>query len=270
MDKLRTLIVDDEELARLRLAKLLGKRDDVEVIGECASGADAISFIEQYDPQLVFLDIQMGDLSGFDVVDACRDETEAVFVFVTAFDRYALRAFDANALDYLLKPFSDERFGLALQRAKERIHEHTFKEYSDRLLSLLQDYKQVAGEAEPQSEAAPTQVATQAATERLVLKTGGRLIFVDADQVDWIEAEGVYVRLHAGTKSHLLRESLTNVENRLDSRQFIRIHRSTIVNVDRIKEITPHFNGGALVILRDGTQLKLSRSYRDKVSATLG
>ncbi len=265
MEKIRSLIVDDEQLARLRIRKLLENEPDIEIAGECADGAHALASIEQLDPHLVFLDIQMGDIGGFEMIDRLGDLTRPVFIFITAYDKYAVRAFEENAIDYLLKPFSEDRFRTALQRSRERIHARQIKTYTDQLLSLLHAYHDDRKLSPP----APAPV-TASYSNRLVLKTGSRLVFVDADQVDWVEAEGVYVRLYSGQKSHLLRESLTNVEQRLDPTRFVRIHRSTLVNVHRIKEIIPHLNGGCIVILHDGKRLKMSRSYRDRVNATLG
>lgn len=265
-DPIKVLIVDDEELARLRLRKLIQKEPDTVLIGECVNGVEAVERIRADKPHLVFLDVQMQRMDGFDVIEHLEGEdTLPIIIFVTAYDQYAVRAFDASALDYLLKPFGDQRFKQAVDKARQRLRDHQIGEYADRLLRLLQDYKHAHERLEENQVEEPTEYSG-----RLVLKTDGRLIFLDAEKVDWIEAEGVYVRIHIATKSHLLRESLSNVEARLDPRVFMRIHRSTIVNVHRIKEIIPHFNGGAIVALHDGTQLKLSRSYRDRVSATLG
>ncbi len=204
----------------------------------------------------LFLDIRIPPDDGFAVLEALGDDVPPAVVFVTASDEYALRAFEANALDYLHKPFSAERFQASLARVRTRLREHEAGRHHDRLLSLLSDH------AEDRAHAG--------VGDRLVIKTGSQLVFLDPGDVDWIEAEGVYVRLQVGAKSYLLRESLHNVEQRLDPRRFLRIHRSTILNLDRAKKIVPHFNGGALVILRDGRQLKMSRGYRDRVSATLG
>jgi two-component system LytT family response regulator len=269
---MRVLIVDDEELARLRLRRLLERETDVTVVGECGRGDEAIDFIRAQAPDVVFLDIQMKDIDGFGVVDELEARAAPFFIFVTAYDRYAVRAFDSNALDYLLKPFSDERLRRALERARARLLQHQISTVSDRLLSLLQTYRPAGATTAfaAADEPAGREEPEMRPLDRLVLKTGGRLLFMDVDRVDWIEAEGVYVRLHTGTRSHLLRESLTNVEKRLDPARFIRIHRSTIVNADRIREIVPHFNGGAIVVLQDGTRLKLSRGYRERVTATLG
>lgn len=257
MEKISTLIVDDEELARRRLKKLVAQEPDLELVGECAGGAEAVAVLRRETPQLVFLDIQMKEVNGFDVVERLAEGPPPAIVFVTAYDRYAVDAFDANAIDYLLKPFSDDRFKRAVERARRRIRENKIQDYSDRLLLLLQSYKQT-GDAPP-PDAPPSY------TRRLVLKISGRLFFVETEEIDWIEAEGVYVRLHLGPKSHLLRESLSNLEQRLDPRRFMRIHRSTIINTERIKEIMPHFHGGAIAVLHDGTRLKISRSYRDRI-----
>lgn len=263
MEAIRALIVDDEEPARLRIRSLVEKEPDVQVVGESTSAEEALRDLGDLRPDLLFLDIQMRDASGFSVLERTDLAELPVVIFVTAYDQYALRAFEANALDYLLKPFSDERFRMALDRARARLREHHISESTDKLLSLLNQMRN----AEEAGYAAPQAAAHQS---RLVLKSGSHLIFVDADDVDLIEAEGVYVKLHVGKKVHLLRESLSNVEQRLDPTKFIRIHRSTIVNSDRVREIVPHFNGGHVVILNDGRQLKMSRGYRDRVSATLG
>lgn len=265
MDAIRALIVDDEELARLRIRRLLETQPDVDVSDECSCAKDAVEAIQAEQPELVYLDVQMPDGDGFSVLEHLELETLPVVIFITAYDQYAIRAFENQALDYLLKPFSNERFEQALERARRRIRERHISSYSDRLLALLEHYQAAASEA-----TSPAPEESMGHGGRLVLKTGGRLIFVDPEQVDWIEAEGVYVRIHTREKSYLLRESLSNVEARLSDEQFIRIHRSTIVNVHRIKEVVPHYNGGAIVTLTTGKQLKLSRSYRDQVNATLG
>lgn len=259
---LRVLIVDDEPPARRKIRRFLDKESDVEVVGEAGNGERALRAIRELEPDLVFLDIQMQHLDGFDVVDQINLDTPPVFIFITAYDQYAVRAFEAAALDYLLKPFVEERFYMALDRARARLQTRHLTTYSNQLLALLQDRQP----APPPSSVPPK----PREYGRLVLKTGSRLVFLDASEIDWVEAQGVYVQLHVGAKTHLLRESLTNVEHRLDPQQFIRIHRSTLVNLDRIKEIIPHLNGGSIVVLDDGRRLKMSRSYRDKVNATLG
>lgn len=253
VETIRTLIIDDEAPARLRLRKLLHREADIALVAECDNGQDALDAIATHNPDLVFLDVQLRDFTGFEVVDRMTPPVPPVVIFVTAYDAYALQAFDAHAGDYLLKPFSNERFQQALGRARQQLRARLFDHHRDTLMHLLRDLS-----------------GAPARPDRLVLKVNGRLVFMDVDEVDWIEAEGVYIRVHAGARSHLLRESLNTVEQRLDPRRFLRIHRSTIVNVGRIREVSPYFNGGAIVILQDGKQLKLSRTYREKLTATLG
>jgi two-component system LytT family response regulator len=254
-ERIRALVVDDEAPARLRLQRLLDREPDIDLVGVCCCGLEATETAQSERPDLLFLDVRMPPDDGFAVLDALGDDAPPAVVFVTASDEYAVRAFEADAIDYLHKPFSAERFGAALGRVRTRLREHAAGRHRDRLLSLLDDHA---------DDRAPRDY------ERLVIKTGSQLVFLDPNDVDWVEAEGVYVRLQVGATSYLLRESLRNVEQRLDPRRFLRIHRSTILNLDRAKKIVPHFNGGAVVILRDGRQLKMSRSYRDRVSATLG
>ena len=263
-EPIRTLIVDDEPAARAALRTLLGADPDIEVLGECADGASALRRIERDGPDLVFLDIQMPRLDGFTVLQQLEAPELLVVVFVTAFDEYALRAFDVHAVDYLLKPFDDERFRVALGRAKREVRQRRLGVVSDRLLALL-DGMARRGAAVPVSAA-----AGGAYTRRLVIKTGGRLHILPVRDIDWIEAEGDYAKLHVGKLSHLLRDTMRHLEAELDPTRFVRIHRSTIVNVERIKELQPFFRGEYVVILHDGTSLKLSRSYKRRLEAALG
>ncbi|HET6568189.1 MAG TPA: LytTR family DNA-binding domain-containing protein [Rhodothermales bacterium] len=263
MEKIRTLIVDDEEPARARLRRLLRREEDVEVIGACADGVEAAERIEAQAPLLVFLDVQMREMGGLQLIERLPDARRPFIILVTAYDQYALDAFQVDVVDYLLKPYSDERFGIALGRAKERIRQLQISQYSDQLLSLLQD---VNGRTPARAE----DTRTAERTNRLVVKSGSHLLFLDPKQVDWIEAEGVYLKLHIDKKSYLLRESLNSFEGRLDPNQFIRIHRSTIVNMDRIREVVPHANGGSVVMLHDGRELRMSRTHRDRLSMLLG
>jgi two-component system LytT family response regulator len=249
---IRTLIVDDEPLARQRLRALLEADPDVELVGECGDGREAVAVLQKIRPDLVFLDVQMPALDGFGVLAAVGGRLPVV-VFVTAHDRYALRAFEVHALDYLLKPFDKDRFHTALARAKAQVRREQDGAVSQRLLDLLKDVR------EPRN-----------ALGRLVVKSGGRVYFVRVEDIDWVEAAGNYVRLHVGKEDHLLRESMAGLEARLDAARFLRIHRSTIVNVERIRELQPAFHGDYAVILRDGTELTLSRGYRDRLQALLG
>ena len=253
MNKIRTLIVDDEPLARERVLSLLRQEEDFEVIGECANGPQAVAAIQRQSPDLVFLDVQMPGGSGFDVIQGVGSERMPAIVFVTAYDEYALRAFEVHALDYLLKPFGKDRFTEALKHARAALEHRRAGDLGRRLLALVHDIK-------------PEQ---QERMDRLIVKSGGRVFFLRTDEIDWVEAAGNYVRLHLGEESHLFRETMNNMEGRLESRRFARIHRSRIVNVDRIRELQPWFNGEYVVILRNGTRLTLSRNYREKLQEQL-
>jgi two-component system, LytTR family, response regulator len=248
VEPVRTLIVDDEPLARRGLRVRLARRPGVEVVGECASGRAAVEAIRALAPDLVLLDVQMPGLDGFAVVDAATAavgvDAMPVVVFVTAHDEHALRAFEAQALDYVLKPIAAARLDRALDRAERRVAER--RERRERA-------------ADP-----------EAPLDRFLVTRGGRVVVVPVDVVDWIEADGDYVRLHVGRDRHLLRETMGRLEARLDPRRFVRIHRSVICNVDRIAELHPHLNREYVVVLHDGTRLKLSRSYRDRLDTRLG
>ena len=246
--KIRTLIVDDEPLGRERIRILLASDPEIDVIEECPDGRCAIAAVERSRPDLVFLDVQMPEMDGFAVLDAIAGDYMPVIIFVTAYDRYAVRAFEVHALDYLLKSFDRERFQASLRRAKEEIQRSKAGVLNDRLAGLLEDLQ-----------------ARQKCLTRLVVKTGGRIVFLRVDEIDWVEAADNYVRIHAGRESHLIRETLESLEGRLNPEKFLRIHRSTLVNLDRIRELQPIFHGDYLVRLNDGTELTLSRSYREKL-----
>ena len=252
MKKIRTLVVDDEPLARERLLSLLSAEADIEVVGQCRDGEEAVTAIMDHSPDLVFLDVQMPAMNGFEVIDAVGPERMPLVIFVTAYDQHALRAFQVRALDYVLKPFDRERFQEALQRARAHIQRDETGDLGRRLLALVKDLRR-----------------DQPKTDRLVVKSGGRLFFLRADEIDWIEAAGNYVRLHVGTTSHLLRETMNAIEGRLDPEKFFRIHRSRIVNMERIQEMQPWLNGEYAVVLRTGTRLTLSRGYREKLQERL-
>jgi two-component system LytT family response regulator len=265
--KIRTLIIDDEPTARRGVRLLLDRDPDIAVCGEAASGPEAARKIADEKPDLVFLDVQMPEMDGFKVLEAVRARHAPVVVFVTAYDQHALRAFEVNAIDYLLKPFDDERFAAALARAK---HEHARRQSDalglklDHLLAYLQGGK--GGAAAP---AAAPHVEEAIQADRVLLKSGGEIYFLKADEIDWIEAEGDYMKFHAGGRAHLLRETMARLEERLDSAKFIRIHRSTIVNIDRVRKLSPSFAGEYAVVLQDGTKLKLSRGYHDRLQSLL-
>ncbi|MCI0491190.1 MAG: LytTR family DNA-binding domain-containing protein [Blastocatellia bacterium] len=246
--KIKVLIVDDEVIARERVRRFLSAESDTEVIGECRNGREAVAAIKKLDPDLVFLDIQMPQMNGFEVLTSLGPENIPAVVFVTAYDQYALRAFEVHALDYLLKPFNQERFRQSLNHVRKQLERGRRRGVDDRLLSLLEDMK-----------------AGPKYAERLVIKATGRVYFLKIDDIDWIEACGNYVNLHTGDEMHLLRETLGHLEGRLDPEKFLRIHRSRLVNIDYIKELSPLFNGDYTVTLHNGMELTLSRTYRDRL-----
>jgi two-component system LytT family response regulator len=246
--KIKTLIVDDETIARERVRRFLSAEPDVEILGECRNGREAVAAIKKLRPDLVVLDIQMPQMNGFEVLAALGLEQLPAVIFATAFDQYAIQAFTVHALDYLLKPFTQERFRQSLAHVRKQLELREDPSESNRLLSLLADLT------------SPPKYA-----ERLVIKAAGRVYFIKTDDIDWIEACGNYVTLHTGAETHLLRETLSHLEGRLDPSRFLRIHRSKLVNLDRIKELTPLFNGDYTVILHNGAELTLSRTYRDRL-----
>ena len=253
MNKIRAMVVDDEAMARERVVSLLRQEQDIELIGECSDGQQAVNAINSQQPDLVFLDVQMPAVDGFRVIEQVGPEKMPAVVFVTAYDEYAVRAFEVHALDYLLKPFGRERFQQTLQHARSHVERRRAGDLGKRLMALVQDIK-----PEPQK------------LDRLVVKSGGRVFFLRTEDIVWIEAAGNYVRLHLGEDSHLFRETMNGIEARLDPQRFVRIHRSRIVNSDRIKELQPWFNGEYVVILQNGTRLTLSRGYREKLQERLG
>ncbi len=263
MEQIRVLIADDEPPARGRLRHLLAASGGVELVAECASGSEAAAAIRSEKPDLVFLDVQMPDLDGFGVVAEVGPEAMPTVVFVTAYDQYALRAFEACALDYLLKPFDDERFAQVFERSREEVRRTRIDSLCGKLRSLLVEAPRAAPEAE--AAASPDRLPP----DRLVIRSAGRVIFVETRDVDWIEGAGSYVRLHVGARSYLLRQTLRHLEASLDSDRFLRIHRSTMVNRRRVRELRPRPHGESVVVLRDGTELKLSRTYRDRLGRLL-
>ena len=247
MTQIRTIIIDDEPLARDRIKRLLRDEDGVQIIGECGNGTDAVKSITEMNPDLVFLDIQMPGKNGFEVIKSLNSKKLPTIIFVTAYDQYALQAFDVHALDYLLKPFNRDRIKKAVSRAREHMEHLRLGNLDERLNSLIADLR---GEKKY--------------LDRLVVKSVGRVFFLKSDEIDWIEAAGNYVKLHVGRESHMIRETMNGIEAKLDPEKFLRIHRSTVVNIDRIKELHPMFSGDYAVILRNGTELALSRNYRER------
>ncbi len=251
--KARTLIVDDEPLARERLRALLSSEPDFEVLGECSDGRSALEAILRDVPDVVFLDVQMPEMDGFEVLSMVGDQASPRVVFVTAYDQFAVRAFDVHAVDYLLKPFDKERFGTALGRLRSRLKEGQKDEIATRLRGLLWEMR-------PESRI----------PERLAVKSAGRIVLVNVCDIDWVESADNYVELHVGNETHLLRETMTVIEGRLNPRNYVRINRSTLVNVTRVKELQPLFHGDYAVILADGTRLSLSRNYRENLERLMG
>jgi two-component system LytT family response regulator len=254
VSRIRTLIVDDEPLGRERLRTLLRGEPDVELVGECANGLEAVSHIDEQSPDLVFLDVQMPELDGFAVLESVGVERMPPTVFVTAYDQYALKAFEVHALDYLLKPFTRARFRKTLQRVRDHLRKQRTdaSELSRQLIELLRDVR-----------------TDRQFLERLVVKSGGRVFFLRVDEIDWIEAAGNYLRLHVGQDVHLMRETMKGIETKLDPDRFVRIHRSIIVNTDRIRELQPWFHGEYVLILLDGTRLTSSRNFDDGLKRML-
>lgn len=275
---LRVAVVDDEELARGLVLEHLAAHPDVTVVAECANGLEAIEAVATHAPDLVFLDVQMPDLDGFGVVSALGEpEAMPAIVFVTAYNEYAVKAFDVNAVDYVLKPFDGERFRSAFQRARTTLEQKNSAEAGRRIKALLEE---VLGEQRAQALANAGATGVPAAAQvtnvpraryldRLMVKHDGRVFFVKVADVDWFEASGNYVRVHVGRVSHLIRETMHGIEAQLDPNLFARIHRAVIVNMDRIRELQPWFAGDYIVILRDGRQLKLSRTYREALQSRM-
>ena len=249
--KIRTLIVDDMLLARTRLRRHLGDDPDIEVVGECSGGQEAIDAITTLAPDLLLLDVQMPEVDGFEVLAAVGAGTVPAVIFVTAYDQFALRAFEVHALDYVLKPFDAERLRKTVNRAKQQLKGRTAVT-GDKVQALLEEIR-----------------AQATYPRRLAVKSDGRTVFLSVADIDYVEAAGNYLRIQAGSESHMIRERLSELETRLNPELFARIHRSTIVNVDRIKEMTPLFNGDQVVVLRNGKKLTLSRTFRDRLLSLL-
>jgi two-component system, LytTR family, response regulator len=251
MKSLSVMVVDDEPLARTRIKRMLENIGSVEIVGECSNGREAVQQIPEIQPDVLLLDIQMPEMDGFEVLQSLNSNFPYV-IFVTAYDQYALRAFEVFALDYLLKPFNEARLEKAIERAREQIELKSNANFTDQISKLVNELKE------------------KTHVDRLVMKDERKIWFVPVHTIDWIEAEGKYVNVHVGRDSHLLRESLTALENKLNPKLFARIHRSSIVNVERIKELQPWFHGDYRVILNNGTELILSRTYRKRFQELIG
>jgi two-component system, LytTR family, response regulator len=260
--RIRAIIVDDEPTARRGVRLLLERDATVEIVGEAAGGDEAADLMRRQKPDLAFLDVQMPGCDGFEALTKVGPTAAPAVVFVTAYDEHALRAFEVNAVDYLLKPYDDARFSAALHRAKQEVRRRATDQVNTRLTQLL-DYLQQngSGRADPAKE--------EKSGERILLKSSGEIFFLKAEEIDWIEAEGDYMKFHVAGRAHLMRETMARLEARLDPKRFIRIHRSTIVNIDRLRKLSPSFAGEYAVILHDGTKLKLSRGYHERIAALL-
>lgn len=246
-ERIRALIVDDEPLARKGLRRHLESEIDIQVIGECSNGLESVATIRTEKPDLVFLDVQMPELDGFGVIAEIGVTEMPAVIFVTAYDAHAIRAFEVQALDYVLKPFEASRFRIAVSRARAEIQRKRDGEINLRLLNLLEELRN------------PKEYS-----ERLALKSNGRVNFVNVAEIDWIEAADNYVRLHAGRKSFLLREMMSSLERKLDPRRFVRVHRSVIVNIGRVRELKATFKGEYEIVLQDGKHLPFGRAYRGR------
>jgi len=253
MARIRALIVDDEPIARRGIRLQLEAHSQVEIVGECANGLEAVAAIREDAPDLVFLDVQMPEMNGFEVIQALGVDRMPAVIFVTAYDTYALRAFEVHAVDYLLKPFDAERFGRAMDHARSHIEGRAPGNLNERLIALLEE-----------------RLAGHKHLERLVVKSGGRIFFLGVSEIEWIEAADNYVELHVGKQSHLIRQTLVALEARLDPEQFVRIRHSTIVNITKVKELRPSARGEFDVVLRSGAVLESSRRYRKRLAAVLG
>jgi two-component system LytT family response regulator len=255
MGNIKTIVVDDEKPARVRLLELLNREADVDLVGTAPDGRAAVDLIRQLKPDLVFLDVQMPTLDGFGVLQDLPQDELPVVIFVTAYDKYAIQAFDAHAIDYLLKPFSDQRFESAIRRARKYLGTPDGREHAGQLAAATEERQSVD--------------ARSGHLKRLVVKGNGNVTFLDVDDVDWIEAAGVYVYLHAGPRAHLYRSSVTQLLQRLDPRRFVRVHRSAAVNTARIHELRVRSHGDFTVVLHNGAEVAMSRGYRAEVESWL-
>lgn len=254
MKAIKVAIADDEPLARERLRSLLEGRERFAIVAECGDGAATLAALTEHDVDLLFLDVQMPGLDGFQILDALAGEKLPMIVFVTAFNEYALRAFDVSALDYLLKPFDRDRFEKTLAKVEDRLAGREKSEMSVELREFLRTLS---------TTAAPPHVS------RFSVRSDGEIYFVRAEDVDWIDAEGNYVALHSAGRRHLVRDTIKSLEDRLDPSKFVRVHRSAIINVDRLRKLQPYFHGEYVITLQDGTTLTSSRTYSDRLRALL-
>ncbi|MEE2691702.1 MAG: LytTR family DNA-binding domain-containing protein [Pseudomonadota bacterium] len=268
-EKIRVIIVDDEPLALRGLKLRLAEFSEIDIVAEATNGREAVKAIKQHLPDLVFLDIQMPGLDGFGVVRALIGAPAPFFVFVTAYDKYAIDAFEANALDYLVKPVEEERLKDAIHRAREAMKSRAAAQRESRLVELLASLSDDDRDRIKELIAEPEWTEKERYSERLSFKDGSKVVMLNADEIDWIDAAGDYMCIHAAGKTHIIRETMKTLQARLDPSRFQRVHRSAIVNVKKVKELHPHSNGEYFIILEGGAELKLSRSYKEVVARFL-
>lgn len=257
---LRVVLIDDEPAARRGAILLLNEDPEIQVVGEAGGCKEAIALIEREKPDIALLDIQMPGGDGFDVIAGLPVDHLPIIVFITAYDRHAVKAFEVSAVDYLLKPYDDKRFQGAIAKAKDMARGRSGRDVQAQLGQLLSSLK---------SMQLPVSDGPELSGDRVLIKTGGEILFLQSDEIDWIEAEGDYMKFHVAGKSYLMRETMARLEARLDARRFVRIHRSVIVNIDRVRKLAPSFAGDHTVVLRDGTNLRLSRSYHERLAGLL-
>ena len=265
-EKIRTIIVDDEPLALKGLKLRLEAFPEVDIVAECANGRDAVKAIKAESPDLVFLDIQMPGLDGFGVVRAMIGAPAPLFVFVTAYDKFAIDAFEANALDYVVKPVEEERLKDAIHRAREAMKSQAAVGRESQLVELLATLSEDGRDRIKELIEGPEWSEKERYPERLSFKDGTKVVVLGADEIEWIDAAGDYMCIHAAGKTHIIRETMKALQQRLDPERFQRVHRSAIVNVSKVKELHPHSNGEYFLILENGQELKLSRSYKDVIA----
>jgi two-component system LytT family response regulator len=268
-DRIKVMLVDDEPLALRGLRLRLADFAEIDIVGEAANGREAVKGIKAFNPDLVFLDIQMPGLDGFGVVRALIGAPAPLFVFVTAYDKYAIDAFEANALDYLVKPVEEERLKDAVHRAREALKSRVAASRESRLVELLASLSSDERDRIKELLAEPGWAEKDRYPERLSFKDGSKVVVLGADEIEWIDAAGDYMCIHAAGKTHIIRETMKTLEQRLDPTRFQRVHRSAIVNVKKVKELHPHSNGEYFLVLDNGAELKLSRSYKEVVARFL-
>ncbi|MFC3052691.1 LytR/AlgR family response regulator transcription factor [Kordiimonas pumila] len=270
MAAIKTLLIDDEPLALRGLSIRLQVHEDITIIGTCANGREAVKAIKEQKPDLVFLDIQMPGFDGFSVVRSLVGEIEIpLVIFVTAYDQYAVDAFEAHALDYLLKPVEEDRLAEAIERVRDALSQRAAVEQNARLLELLEKMDNPPSEALTAILEKPVEMPSARFDPHLRIKDRGRITIIDVADVSYIDAAGDYMCIHVGDKTHILRETMKTMEKRLDPKVFQRVHRSTIINLDKVKEVRPHANGECFLKLEGGTELKVSRSYKDVIGRFL-